>query len=160
MTAAYLHALELLAQSHGQTFSEYVRWILEEHVRELSHNSNESCVRLERLHDLVKQYILTWRSITVAGLPSTEKRDKLETITWQAIHEALEWSRSEEAAAKARARARIMHLVNALIRTELAILDSRDEAHVEELVQELEAELSASQTEAAASPRKKAAAGR
>jgi hypothetical protein len=108
----------------------------------------------------VKQYILTWRSITVAGLPSTEKRDKLETITWQAIHEALEWSRSEEAAAKAGARARIMHLVNALIRTELAILDSRDEAHVEELVQELEAELSASQTEAAASPRKKAAAGR
>ena len=86
---------------------------------------------------IVDEWIRTYRSVGIAGLPGTERRAQLEKIMWQALQEVVEYSKSEEAAKRAEERRRVMELLNHAVRAELAVLHEQDAAYVEDLLEEL-----------------------
>jgi hypothetical protein len=77
----------------------------EEHLREMSNNLNQLSNNHERLDGLVRRFILLCRRDIVAiaaGAPGTQqKREELQEVTWKAIAQAVEYSKSEEAAQNA-----------------------------------------------------------
>ena len=83
-------------------FSRYMRMIDEEHLREMSNNLNQLSNNHERLGGLVRRFILLCRQDVVAiaaGAPGTQqKREELQEVAWKAIGQAVEYSKSEEAA--------------------------------------------------------------
>jgi hypothetical protein len=123
-------------------FSRYMRMIDEEHLREMSNNLNQLSNNHERLDGLVRRFILLCRQDIVAiaaGAPGTQqKREELQEATWKAIAQAVEYSRSEEAAQNAFARLMALRALGYLIRTGLAIQDSKDRNFIEDLVEKLE----------------------
>jgi hypothetical protein len=92
---------------------------------------------LQEFLDAVDEWIRTYRSVGLAGLPGAERRVQLEKIMWQALQEVVEYSKSEEAARKAGERRRVMELLNRAVRAELAVLHEQDAAYVEDLIKEL-----------------------
>ena len=100
---------------------------------------------LEKLTRMAKKYVTTVelsRQATKvpmkgAGLPGTPKRDDLEGLVWQAIQEAVSYSKTEDAAKDAKARLLALRVADALMRTELAILKDQDDAFVDALLEEL-----------------------
>jgi len=131
-----------LARSRGMKFSRYMRMIDEEHLREMSNNLNQLSNNHERLDGLIRRFILLCRQDIVAiaaGAPGTqEKRAELEEVTWKAIGQAVEYAKSEEAAQNALARLMALRVLGYLIRTGLAIQDSKDRNFIEDLVEKLE----------------------
>jgi hypothetical protein len=78
-------------------------------------------------------------TVWVAGaLPSKEKRDQLEQIAWESVKAAEEFTKSEEAAKNAKARQKALLVLASLMRTEEAILMDRDEAYVDDLLEQLD----------------------
>ena len=59
-------------------------------------------------------------------------------MTWKAIAQAVEYAKSEEAAQNAVARLLALRVVGYLVRTGLAIQDSKDKNFIEDLVEKLE----------------------
>jgi hypothetical protein len=92
---------------------------------------------LQEFLDAVDEWIRTYRSVGIAGLPGAERRAQLEKIMWQALQEVVEYSKSEEAAKNAEERLRVMKLLNHAVRAELAVLHEQDAAYVEDLIKEL-----------------------
>jgi hypothetical protein len=69
-----------------------------------------------------------------AGAPGTQqKREELQDVTWKAIAQAVEYSKSEEAAQNAMARLLALRVLGYLIRTGLAIQDSKDKNFIDGL---------------------------
>jgi nucleotide-binding universal stress UspA family protein len=88
---------------------------------------------------LSKEYALGRRSVWIAAkLPGVERRRSLEELAWRAVQEAIEYTKSEDAAKNARFRLLALRVADGLIRTELAILDSMDWAYVEDIVESVE----------------------
>jgi hypothetical protein len=114
----------------------------EEHLREMSNNLTQLSNNHERLDGLVRRFILLCRQDVVAiaaGAPGTQqKREELQEVTWKAIAQAVEYSKSEEAAQNAFARLMALRVLGYLIRTGLAIQDSKDRNFIEDLVEKLE----------------------
>jgi hypothetical protein len=92
---------------------------------------------LREFLDAVDEWIRTYRSVGIAGLPGAERRAQLEKIMWQALQEVVEYSKSEEAAKNAEERLRVMKLLNHAVRAELAVLHEQDAAYVDDLIEEL-----------------------
>lgn len=92
----------------------------------------------QKFIELITGWIQLYRSVSVAGLPATEKRAQLEKIMWQALKEIAEYSKSEEAAKSAEERLRVLELLNHAVKAELAVLHEQDASYVEDLVDELE----------------------
>jgi hypothetical protein len=90
------------------------------------------------LIETVREWIRLYRSVSVAGLPGTERRARLEKIMWEALEEIVEYSKSEEAAKNAEERRRILELLNHAVKAELAVLHEQDAFYIEDLVQQLE----------------------
>ena len=88
--------------------------------------------------ELVREWIQLYRSVSIAGLPATEKRAQLEKIMWQALQEIVEYSKSEEAAKNAERRQQVLELLNHAVKAELAVLHEQDAFYVEDLVERLE----------------------
>jgi hypothetical protein len=102
---------------------------------------------------LSKEYVLGRRSVRIASkLPGAEKRERLEELAWQAVKEAIEYSKSEDAAKNARHRLLALKVADGLIRTELAILDSMDWAYVDDILENVEDNSGELEKEAKASP--------
>lgn len=93
---------------------------------------------LQEFIEIVREWIHLYRSVSVAGLPGTERRAKLEKIMWQALEEIVEYSKSEEAGQNADERLRVLELLNHAVRAELAVLHEQDAFYVEDLVERLE----------------------
>lgn len=93
---------------------------------------------LQEFIETVREWIRLYRSVSVAGLPGTERRANLEKIMWQALQEIVEYSKSEEAAKSAEERLRVLELLNHAVKAELAVLHEQDAFYVEDLVEELE----------------------
>lgn len=89
--------------------------------------------------EAVSEWISLYRSVSIAGLPGTEKRAQLEKIMWQALQQVVEYSKSEEAAKNAEQRMEVLELLNRAVKAELAVLHEQDAFYVEELVQRIEA---------------------
>jgi len=96
---------------------------------------------LQEFLDAVDEWIRTYRSVGIAGLPGAERRGQLEKIMWQALQEVVEYSKSEEAAKKAEERRRVMELLNHAVRAELAVLHEQDAAYIEDLIEELKKQM-------------------
>lgn len=145
----HLIALQLQARKASITLSEYVREMVRQHLETVYYNKKPSVVHLKNLTRIAKQYIVTvelsrqWPSKVPmkgekeAGLPGAPKRDALERLVWQAIQEAVAYSKTEDAAREAEARLLALRVANLLMRTELAILKHQDDAFVDELIKEL-----------------------
>ena len=86
----------------------------------------------------VKRFILFCQmpAVGIAGLPGKERRNELEGLGWTAVLEAIKFAKAQE---DPELRLLAMRVVSSLIRTELAILHEQDQAHVDELVAEVEA---------------------
>lgn len=101
---------------------------------------------LEALTRIAKQYLVTvqlsrqepakvpMKAEKEGGLPGAPKRDALEQLVWQAIQEAVAYSKTEDGAKDAEARLWALRVANSLMRTELAILKDQDDAFVDELI--------------------------
>ena len=123
-------------------FSKFMRMRDKEYLLELSHNQNQLSHNRELFDGLVRRFILLCRQDVVwiaAGAPSTQqKREELQDVTWKAIAQAVEYSKSEEAAQNAVARLLALRVLGYLIRTGLAIQDSKDKNFIDDLVEKLE----------------------
>jgi len=96
---------------------------------------------LEAFYNHTEEYGEVWRGMTVwvaGALPSKEKRDQLEQIAWESVKAAEEFTKSEEAAKNAKARQKALLVLASLMRTEEAILMDRDEAYVDDLLEQLD----------------------
>ncbi len=96
---------------------------------------------LQEFLDAVDEWIRTYRSVGIVGLPGAERRAQLEKIMWQALQEVVEYSKSEEAARNAGERLRVMKLLSNAVRAELAVLHEQDAAYIEDLLEELKREM-------------------
>jgi hypothetical protein len=103
---------------------------------------------LKALSNLTKQFILTaqlsrqpskvpMKAEKNPRLPSVEKREDLELLTWKAVQAAVDYSKTEAAAKDAEARLLALRVANGLMRTELLILKHTDDAYVDALLKEL-----------------------
>jgi hypothetical protein len=135
-------ALKLVARDRGMSFSQYMRKVAEEHQLALYASRNQLYSNRERFDGLVRRFILLCRQDVVAiaaGAPGTqERRQELQDVTWKAIAQAVEYSKSEEAAQNAVARLLALRVLGYLVRTGLAIQDSKDKNFIEDLVENLE----------------------
>ena len=105
------------------------------------YNPRKSADFLGPLTRTVKEYMLTLRGISIASsLPADHKRRKLEELTWQAIQQASAYSQTEHAAKNAKARLLALTVLADLARVERAILHDQDDAFVDELLEELDAD--------------------
>jgi hypothetical protein len=118
-----------------------------EYLQELYNNRNQLLYNRELLDGLVRRFILLCRQDVLrqdlvgiaTGAPETqEKRQELQEVTWKAIAQAVEYSKSEEAAQNAVARLLALRVVGYLVRIGLAIQDSKDKNFIEDLVEKLE----------------------
>jgi hypothetical protein len=113
-----------------------------EYLQELFNNRNQLFNNHELLDGLVRRFVLLCRQDVVAiatGAPGTQqKRGELQDLTWKAIGQAVEYAKSEEAAQNAVARLLALRVLGYLIRTGLAIQDSKDRNFIEDLVEKLE----------------------
>ena len=92
----------------------------------------------QKFIELITEWIQLYRSVSIAGLPGTEKRVQLEKIMWQALQEIVEYSKSEKAAKNAEEHLEVLELLNHAVKAELAVLHEQDAFYVEDLVEELE----------------------
>jgi hypothetical protein len=84
----------------------------------------------------IKRFIVTVQSsVVIAGLPARQRRDELEGLSWEALREAIKYAKAQD---EPMLRLLAMRVATALMRVELAVLNSQDKAHVDELVEELE----------------------
>jgi hypothetical protein len=144
---AYRAALLAVARSRGVRFSKFMRMRDKEYLQELYNNRNQLLYNRELFDGLVSRFILLCRQDIVrqdlvgiaTGAPGTqEKRQELQEVTWKAIAQAVEYSKSEEAAQNAVARLLALRVVGYLVRTGLAIQDSMDKNFIDDLVEKLE----------------------
>ena len=105
------------------------------HVEEQIKNMGVSRPSFHPFDRAVKRFILTAQGTTIAGLPGKERRFELEELSWQALQEYIKYAKAQE---EPMLRLLAMRVVTAQIRAMLAILDSVDKAHVDELLEELE----------------------
>lgn len=134
-------ALRVLARAHNTTLSGYTRKIVTEHLFQLHDSRNQLRDNWERLDGLVRRFLLLCRQevAIAAGAPGTQqKREELQEAAWKAIAQAVEYSKSEEAAQNAVARLLALRVLGYLIRTGLAIQDSKDKNFIDDLVEMLE----------------------
>lgn len=151
----YIAGLRALALKRGIPFSDYLRDLVRQHLLEMGPQFGESGVRFDRFTRSVKQFILAYREPVVvsAGLPAKPKREELEHLTWDAVLRAYEFAKSEEAAAHAKASLRAMEVLANLVRAERLILQDQDKAAVDDLVEEVEANLRSMEKELRENPR-------
>ena len=139
---SYRAAFLALARSRGVKLSQFMRTRDKEYLQELLNNRNQLFNNHELLDGFVRCFILHCRQDVVAiatGAPDTQqKREELQDLTWKAIGQAVEYSKSEEAAQNAVARLLALRVLGYLIRTGLAIQDSKDRNFIEDLVEKLE----------------------
>jgi hypothetical protein len=93
---------------------------------------------LQKCVGAVNEWIGVYRSVSIAGLPGTERRAELEKIMWQALQQVVEYSKSEEAAKNAEERTEVLELLNRAVKAELAVLHEQDAFYVEDLVKQIE----------------------
>lgn len=127
-----------------------------EHLFELHDSRNQLHDNWQRLDSLIRRFILLSRQeVAIAGAPATQdKRNELQEVAWKAIQQAVEYSKSEEAAENAVARLLALRVLGYLVRTGLAILDSKDKNFIDDLVEQLEASRSEWATQTKTSARK------
>jgi hypothetical protein len=94
---------------------------------------------LQKCVGAVNEWIGVYRSVSIAGLPGTERRAELEKIMWQALRQVVEYSKSEEAAKNAEERMEVLELLNRAVKAELAVLHEQDAFYVQDLVEQIEA---------------------
>ena len=138
---AHRRAIRAVAVSRGMTFSDYMRKMMEEHLLSLYDSRDSLYDKHERLDSLVRRFILVCRQdvVIAAGAPGTQaRREELQDIAWKAIAQAVEYSKSEQVAQNAAARLLALRVLGYLIRTGLAIQDSKDKNFIDDLVEKLE----------------------
>jgi len=154
---SYVGVLRVLAVRSGVSVAEYVRGLLHAHIVERGAAFRERGAALNFFIHAVKEYVLLYREgVAIAtGLPAKERRSELERKTWEAFQKAYELFQSEEVAANAKARVRVMEVLANLARTERAILADMDKAEVDDLMDRLEESLSGLEKETAKGSREK-----
>jgi hypothetical protein len=141
--------LEALARKRHLSLAEYARHVLVKHLEEQAENMGVGHPDLSPFDRAVKEYILAYRQgVLVAGLPGKARRGDLEGLAWQSLEEALKYAKTQD---KPLLRLLAMRVVTALMRVELAILHEQDAAHVDELVEDLEARRGELETQTKAS---------
>jgi hypothetical protein len=96
---------------------------------------------LQKCVEAVNEWISLYRSVSIAGLPATERRAQLEKIMWQALQQVVEYSKSEEAAKNAEERIEVLELLNRAVKAELAVLHEQDAFYVQDLVEQIQARM-------------------
>jgi hypothetical protein len=93
---------------------------------------------LQKCIEAISEWISLYRSVSIAGLPATDRRDQLEKIMWQALQEVVEYTKSEEAAKNAKERMEVLELLNRAVKAELAVLHEQDDFYIEDFVERLD----------------------
>jgi DNA-binding MarR family transcriptional regulator len=130
-----LASLRFLARHSKLSLSIYVRKALVKHVEQELEKMGVSHPSFHPFNRAVRHFILTAQGIGIAGLPSKERRFELEELSWQALQEYIKYAKAQK---DPMLRLLAMRVVTAQIRAMLAILDSADRAHVDELLDDLE----------------------
>jgi hypothetical protein len=127
-------ALEILAAEQHQPVRRYITYVLEQHVKEKTRvTCHPDPSPLDRA---VKRFMLAYmQPVIIAGLPARTHRDELEGLSWKSLEEAMAYAKTQS---DPELRLLAMRVVTALMRVELAILDSQDKAAVDELFRQLE----------------------
>jgi hypothetical protein len=105
------------------------------------HTQRDRVFHLREFSRLVKQFALTYRqqvAIAEGELPGRRKRSQLERIAWRAVEEAVEYTKSEDAAENAQARLFALRVPSSLLRAELTILRDQDDAFVKDPLEKLD----------------------
>jgi len=137
----HLAKLESHRKQRRITPGWYLRhYVVKEHLRR-KREARPGVDLLTPFMRTVKDYIATCQGIRIAGsLPAESRRKELEEITWKAIQQAYAHSQTEDAATNAEARHAALLVLGGLLKTERAILHDQDDAFVNQLIEELEAE--------------------
>ena len=128
--------LELDAARKGIHFSDHVRIILTEYLERQAEDMGVKHPIFVPFDRAVKRFIIAAESnVGIAGLPGRQRRDELESLSWDALREAIKYAKAQGDPV---IRLLAMRVATALMRVELAIVNSQDKAHVDELVEDLE----------------------
>ena len=137
----YYDYLDRMAKRKQVTMGWYLRdTVVKEHMRQ-DYNARKGTDLLAPFTRTVKEFILTVHGIPIAAaLPADWKRRKLEELTWQGVQQAFAYSQTEEAAKNAKARLQALTVLADMARVERAILHDEDDAFVDQLLEELDAD--------------------
>jgi len=137
----YYNYLDRMAKRKQVTMGWYLRdTVVKEHMRQ-DYNARKGTDLLAPFTRTVKEFILTVHGIPIAAaLPADWKRRKLEELTWQGVQQAFAYSQTEEAAKNAKARLQALTVLADMARVERAILHDEDDAFVDQLLEELDAD--------------------
>lgn len=132
-----------MAKRKQVTVGWYLRdTVVKEHMRQ-DYNARKGIDLLTPFTRTVKEFILTQRGqmISIASsLPADHKRRELERLTWQAVQQAYAYSQTEDAANNAKARLRGLTVLADLVTIERALINDEDDAFVDKLLEELDAD--------------------
>ena len=136
----YYNYLDRMAKRKQVTMGWYLRdTVVKEHMRQ-DYNARKGTDLLAPFTRTVKEFILTVHGIPIAAaLPADWKRRKLEELTWQGVQQAFAYSQTE-AAKNAKARLQALTVLADMARVERAILHDEDDAFVDQLLEELDAD--------------------
>jgi len=137
----YYNYLDRMAKRKQVTMGWYLRdTVVKEHMRQ-DYNARKGTDLLAPFTRTVKEFILTVHGIPIAAaLPADWKRRNLEELTWQGVQQAFAYSQTEEAAKNAKARLQALTVLADMARVERAILHDEDDAFVDQLLEELDAD--------------------
>lgn len=140
----YDNAVLLLALEAHVTKSEYLRQIVEEHLkaktRERIGLRFDSIVAQLSRH--VKEYIDLVLNVPIAAeLPSQKLREELEALVSKVLQDAQNLLKTEEAAKNIQSKVAVMAVVAALANAHIAIIKDPDQTVVAQLVERFEAAL-------------------
>ena len=137
----YYNYLDRMAKQKQVTVGWYLRdTVVKEHMRQ-DYNARKGADFLGPFTRTVREFILTVHGIPIAAaLPADWKRRKLEELTWQAVQQAYSYSQTEDAAKNAKARLLALTVLADLARVERAILHDQDDAFVDQLLEDLDAD--------------------
>jgi hypothetical protein len=139
----YYTYLQRMAKREQVTVGWYLRdKVVKEHMRQ-DYNARKGADLLGPFTRTVKEYILTWQYGVIhiaSSLPAADRRRRLEDLTWQAVQQAFAYSQTEDAAKNAKDRLSALTVLADLMRVERAVLNDEDDAFVEKLLEELDAD--------------------
>lgn len=153
----YIAALTAVARAQGKSRSHILFDAVDQYLKEMYYNRARDVIHLQDLIRHAKEYLsLARMTVSVAGLPAKKRRDELEEVMWKAVQAAVQYAKTEEAATNAEKRLWALMVVARLAQVHNAILREQDRSFVDDLLEQIEADLNEPENQSKTRAAKKA----
>jgi len=138
----YIVALTAVARIRKKSRSRILSDAVERYLKEMYYKRGGDVIHLQDLTRHAKEYLsLARMTVSVAGLPAKKRRDELEEVMWKVVQDAVQYAKTEEAATNAEKRLWALMVVARLAQVHNAILREQDRSFVDDLLEQIEADL-------------------